>query len=80
MGAVISAGCLSGPAVANDPELFKNESKNVSRYAGVMPEKVRTIAFISPGSTPHELHRKGIELLRQAGYNIKVMPHGKSRG
>lgn len=79
MGAVISAGCLSGPAVANDPELFKNESKNVSRYAGVMPEKVRTIAFISPGSTPHELHRKGIELLRQAGYNIKVMPHAFSR-
>ena len=79
MCAVISAGCLSGPAANNDPELLGSKSTNMNRYAGVMPKGVRTIAFISPGSTPRELHRQGIELLRQAGYNVKVMPHAFAR-
>lgn len=79
MCALISAGCLSGDAAADDPELFETGSPKINRYAGVMPEGVRTIAFISPGSTPGALHRKGIELLRQAGYNVKVMPHAFAR-
>lgn len=60
----------------DDPELFANENSNKNRYVGLMPEKVKTIAFISPGSYPgSKLHRKGIELLRRAGYKIKIMPH-----
>ena len=79
MCAVISAGCVSGGVANYDPELLGTASSKINRYAGVMPEGVRTIAFISPGSTPGDLHRKGIELLRQAGYNIKVMPHAFAR-
>ena len=61
---------------AEDPEVFGKVNKKVARYVGIMPERVKTIAFISPGSypgAPH--HRQGIELLRQAGYKVKIMPH-----
>ena len=78
LSALFSAGCICGTPAESDPELFKTKSTNMKRYAGVMPERVRTIAFISPGSTPHELHRKGIELIRNAGYNVKVMPHAST--
>ena len=63
-------------AANDDPELFAHNHTEVSRYIGIMPPGVRTIACISPGSYPgRALHRKGIELLRQAGYKVKVMPH-----
>ena len=76
---LICGGCFSVEVANHDPELFETGSVKSSRYAGVMPAGVRTIAFISPGSTPGALHRKGIELLRQAGYNVKVMPHAFAR-
>lgn len=66
----------AGKAVNEDPEIFGKLNRKVARYVGIMPKNVRTIAFISPGSypgAPH--HRKGIELLQQAGYKVKVMPH-----
>ena len=41
-----------------------------------MPPGVKTVACIAPGSYPGtKLHRQGIEILRRAGYKIKVMPH-----
>ena len=60
----------------DDPELFAQNHTEANRYIGIMPPNVRTIACISPGSHPGKpLHHKGIELLRKAGYKVKVMPH-----
>lgn len=65
---------------AADPELFNRKNNKVKQYIGIMPPNVKTIAFIATGSYPGApQHKKGIELLRQAGYKIKVMPHAFAR-
>ena len=75
MGSMVNSTAW-GANENSDPELFARNHDDASRYIGIMPPDVRTIACISPGSYPGKpLHRKGIELLRQAGYNVKVMPH-----
>ena len=75
MVSVVSSTAFCAPE-NSDPELFVRNHTEASRYIGIMPPEVRTIACISPGSYPgRPLHRKGIELLRQAGYKVKVMPH-----
>ncbi len=76
MLAVLSGCAAPEKKVQKDAELFDETETNLKRFANVMPPEVKTIACISPGSTPSSLHhRKGVELLRQAGYNVKVMPH-----
>lgn len=73
---VMLCGCASAPKAQKDAELFESTSKNMKRFANVMPPSVKTIACISPGSYPGtKHHRMGVELLRQAGYKVKVMPH-----
>ena len=63
-------------AMAADEELHKETSKDEFRYKGVFPSDVKTIALISPASYPGSpSHRRGVELLRLAGYNLKVGKH-----
>ena len=71
----VFCGCNSAP-VQKDAELFDSNSNDLKRITGVMPPNVKTIACIAPGSYPGtKHHRMGVELLRQAGYKVKVMPH-----
>lgn len=66
-------GCVNLQA---DPELCGTKNNKHDRYIGIMPPDVKTIACISPGYYPgSHLHHLGIELLRKAGYNIKIMPN-----
>lgn len=63
------------PAV-QDAEIHKETSKNERRFVGILPPEVKTVAFISPGSYPGgKAHKRGIDLLKKAGYNVKVMPN-----
>lgn len=67
---------FAAPKQSNDAEISKETSRNELRYAGVFPENVKTIAFISPASYPgSKAHRRGIELVEKAGYKVKVFPH-----
>ena len=71
----VLCSCNSAPH-QKDAELFDSSDNNLKRITNVMPPTVKTIACIAPGSTPGTKHHKlGIELLRQAGYKVKVMPH-----
>lgn len=71
----VLCGCKSA-VPQTDAELFEGTESNLKRFAGVMPPNVRTIACIAPGSYPGtKFHRMGVELLRQAGYKVKVMPN-----
>ena len=71
----IVIGALSF-AAAQDAELHKEIDANEQRYKDVFPPEVKTIAMISPASYPGaKSHKRGIELLRAAGYNIKVGKH-----
>ena len=68
-------GC-NNAIIHNDAELFEGTNNNLQRFAGVMPPEVKTIACIAPASFPGtKFHRMGVELLRQAGYKVKVMPN-----
>lgn len=70
------SGCTGKYISSEDPELFEKENSDAKRYIGIMPENVKTIACIAPGSYPgSKHHRKGIKLLQDAGYKIKIMPH-----
>ena len=67
---------FAAPKPQQDAELFEAKEKNMKRFANVLPPNVKTIACIAPGSYPGTKHHKlGVELLRQAGYKVKVMPH-----
>ena len=59
----------------SDPEVLK--SKGGKRdYKGVYPPHVKTIAIITPGSYPNpKTSNRGIDLLRKAGYKVKVYPN-----
>jgi len=72
--AVLSAGCAV--AAPRDSELFEPVEKDPKRCVGILPPGVKTIACIAPGSYPgSKSHKAGLELLRQAGYRVKIMPH-----
>ena len=73
--AILLCGCIT-QNIQQDAELFEAKEKNMKRFANVLPPNVKTIACIAPGSYPGTKHHKlGVELLRQAGYKVKVMPH-----
>ena len=64
---------IAAPKQSVDAEITKETSRNELRYVGVFPDKVKTIAFISPASYPGgKAHRRGIELIEKAGYKVKV--------
>ena len=67
----------AAPAREADPETVGASGKNARRqrdYRGVFP--VRTIAVITPASYPgSKANRTGVELLKKAAYNVKVLPH-----
>ena len=77
--AALSAILTFSPALhaaGADPEIFDKVNTDIKPYIGIMPPGVKTIACIAPGSYPgSKLHRQGIEILRKAGYKVKVMPH-----
>ena len=68
--------CPVAYATDKDPEIFEKVNTDIKPYINIMPPGVKTVACIAPGSYPGtKLHRQGIEILRRAGYKIKVMPH-----
>ena len=74
LGSLLSL--IPGLTVAQDAELYQEQSKQETRFANVFPPGVKTIACISPASYPgSKLHRRGLELLKFAGYKVKVLPH-----
>ena len=76
LAAVFAGTVVAAPKQSGDAEISKETSRNEQRYAGVFPENVKTIAFISPASYPGgKAHRRGIELVKKAGYKVKVFPH-----
>ena len=73
---LLSLGSLVNTVAAQDAELYKERSKQERRFANAFPPGVKTIACISPASYPgSSLHRRGVELLKNAGYKVKVLPH-----
>ena len=76
LGAVICCFGAKETAQTQDAELHKETDSNVKRFVGILPPDVKTVAFISPGSYPGtKMHKRGIELLKLAGYKVKVMPN-----
>ena len=64
------------PELTQDPERHIEHSDNEQRLTGVFPPNVKTIACITPASYPGSpLHKRGLELLKHAGLNVKIMPH-----
>ncbi len=58
-----------------DPEVFAVRGK-ARDYTGVLPPEVKTIAIITPASYPAPTNlNAGIDLLRKAGYKVKVYPN-----
>ena len=59
-----------------DVEIFSGRDNKAEILKGILPANVKNIACIAAGSYPGAAgYQKGIELLKQAGYNVKVMPH-----
>ena len=52
LAAVFAGTVVAAPKQSGDAEISKETSRNEQRYAGVFPENVKTIAFISPASYP----------------------------
>ena len=75
--ALVSAlAAVAAPKSGGDAEISKETSRDEKRYVGVLPDNVKTVAFISPASYPgSKAHRRGIELLEKSGYKVKVFPH-----
>ncbi|MBO5821715.1 MAG: LD-carboxypeptidase [Lentisphaeria bacterium] len=66
---------LSGADSSFDPEVFAVRGK-APDYTGVFPPGVKTIAVITPASYPAPGNLlAGVELLRKAGYKVKVYPN-----
>ena len=75
-GAWLAISAVAAPKQSGDAEISKETSQDELRYVGVFPASVKTIAFISPASYPGgKAHRRGIELVKKAGYKVKVFPH-----
>jgi muramoyltetrapeptide carboxypeptidase len=76
LAVLMTASAAPAPKSTGDAELFTPTEDNVKRCINIMPPGVKTIACIAPGSHPgSKFHKKGIELLRRAGYKVKVMPN-----
>lgn len=74
---VLIAGlCVSAaPANQSDPEIVKSKGGE-RNYTGIFPASVKTIAVITPASYPNVKYTQaGIDLLRKAGYKVKVYPN-----
>lgn len=64
------------PKSSSDVEIFSGRNNRADLLKGILPADVKNIACIAAGSHPGAAgYHKGIELLKQAGYNVKVMPH-----
>ena len=71
----IAGLCAAAAPAAPDPEIFESKGKE-RNYAGVFPEKVKTIAVITVGSYPSPATvKRGAALLRKAGYKVKIYPN-----
>ena len=69
-------GASAANPAANDPELFDERQDNEHRLTGIFPPGVKTIACITPASYPgSSSHRRCPELLKKAGYKVKIFPH-----
>ena len=66
----------SAPAGGADVEIFADQKNSITRFKNLMPPNVKTIACLALGSYPGSKgYHTGIELLRKAGYTVKVMPN-----
>ena len=73
---VILSLILTGSAFSQNANTSKNVSRDKKRFVNVMPENVKTIALIAPGSYPAGAnYKQGVKLLREAGYTLLIMPH-----
>ena len=73
---VILSLILTGSAFSQNANTSKTVSRDKKRFVNVMPENVKTIALIAPGSYPAGAnYKQGVELLREAGYNLIIMPN-----
>ena len=78
---VLTLSCIAAEKKApvknnSDVEIFAGKDNKAKLLKGLLPPDVKNIACIAAGSYPGAAgYHKGIELLRQAGYNVKVMPH-----
>ena len=65
----------ASPANHYDPEVFSTKGR-ARDYTGVLPPGVKTIAIVTPASYPGpKTLLAGIDLLRKAGYKVKVYPN-----
>ena len=72
----LAAAFCSNLFAQGDAELFDTSKNDAEKFVGLLPEQIKTIAVISPGSHPGKpLHKKGIEFLQKAGYKVKIMPN-----
>ena len=68
MALVSALVAVAAPKSGGDAEISKETSRDEQRYVGVLPDNVKTVAFISPASYPgSKAHRRGIELLEKSG-------------
>ncbi len=59
----------------SDPEVLSTKGGK-RNYTGVYPSHVKTIAVVTPGSYPNPKNaNRAINLLRKAGYKVKVYPN-----
>ena len=66
----------SAPTGNADVEIFADQKNSITRFKNLMPPNVKTIACLALGSHPGSKgYHTGIELLRKAGYKVKVMPN-----
>ena len=72
-------GCLVSAIVlafSGEAFRFQKTSNDVQYFIGAFPPEVKTIAMISPASYPdNEFHRRGIDLVKAAGYKVKLGKH-----
>lgn len=73
-------GCgvlFSAEVATRDPELFTREnSVKADAFSGIFPPQVKTIAIISPASTPAKpFYRKALDQLLKSNLKIKVGKH-----
>ena len=72
---MLLGGALFASGNNYDPEVFDARRK-ADDYSGVLPPRVKTIAIITPASYPApKALLAGIELIRKAGYKVKVYPN-----
>ena len=63
-------------ATAQDAEIHDEIKGDLQRYKDVFPPEVKTIAMIAPASYPgSRFHKRGVELIKAAGYKVKIGKH-----